>query len=407
MDVAMKKELRDVAVLGVGHTKFGRHLDKSLMDLFGEAAMQAIGESNIDRKSIEAIFLGQHVGEITDGISNLAPFASAEIGLSGIPSTRYEGACASSSVAFREAYLLVAAGIYDVVLVGGTERLLAAGTPIGTKALATSVDGVYEGNAGLTFPGVFAIASLLYSKKYEIPLDELRIKMAHVSMKNHKYGSKNPLAQWYGRYGDLKPEDVINSRMIAYPLTLFDCCPMTDGATACVLASSNIAEKAVEKPVYVLGAGQGSAGGIYRQRDITVPQARVRSSKDAFRQAGVNPGDVDVVELHDCFTIAEIIATEAMGFFEFGEGADAVQKGKTSIGGEVPINPSGGLIGKGHPVGATGTSQIYVLVEQLRNEVEPRELQVHAAETGMTDTLGGDFGTVCNIILGTKRRGEA
>jgi len=402
----MRKEFRNVAVLGVGHTKFGGHSDKSLMDLFGEAAMQAIKESNVDRKSIEAIFLGQHVGEITDGASNLAPFASAEIGLSGIPSTRFEGACASSSLAFREAYLLVAAGVYDTVLVGGTERLLSAGTPIGTKALATSVDGVYEGNVGLTFPGVFAMAALLYSKKYEIPLDELRIKMAHVSMKNHKYGSKNPLAQWYGRYGDLKPEDVTNSKMVAYPLTLFDCCPMTDGATACVLASADIAEKAVNKPVYILGAGQGSAGAIYRQKDITVPQARLKSSKEAFEQAGMGPEDVDVVELHDCFTIAEIIASEAMGFFEFGEGADAVQEGKTSIGGKIPINPSGGLIGKGHPVGATGTSQIYVLVEQLRNEMEPRELQVHGAEVGMTDTLGGDFGTICNMILSTKRKGE-
>lgn len=402
----MEKRFRDVAVLGVGHTKFGRHSDKSLMDLFGEAAMQAIRESNVARKRIQAIFLGQHVGEITDGASNLAPFASAEIGLSGIPSTRFEGACASSSLAFREAYFLVAAGVYDMVLIGGTERLLSAGTSIGTKALATSVDSVYEGNVGLTFPGVFAMAALLYSKKYEIPLDELRIKMAHVSMKNHKYGSKNPLAQWYGRYGDLKPEDVINSRMIAYPLTLLDCCPMTDGATACVLASADIAEKAVNKPVYVLGAGQGSAGAIYRQKDITVPQSRVKSSKEAFKQAGIGPEDVDVVELHDCFTMAEIIATEAMGFFEFGEGADAVQEGKTSIGGKIPVNPSGGLIGKGHPVGATGTSQIYVMVKQLRDEMEPRELQVHGAEVGMTDTLGGDFGTLCNLILSTKRRGE-
>ncbi|RJX15905.1 3-ketoacyl-CoA thiolase [Candidatus Bathyarchaeota archaeon] len=402
----MKKELRDVAVLGVGHTKFGRHPDKSLMDLFGMAAIQAIKESNIDRKSIQAIFFGQHVGEITDGVSNISPFAAAEIGLPGIPSTRYEGACASSSVAFREAYFLVATGIYDVVLVGGAERLHSAGTPIGTKGLATSVDHIYEGNAGLTFPGVFGMAAILYSKKYEIPLDELRIKMAHVSIKNHKYGAINPLAQWYGKYGDLKPEDVINSRMIAYPLTLLDCCPMTDGATACVLASADIAERVIDKPIYVLGTGQGSAGGIYRQRDITVPKARVKSSKEAFEQAGIGPEDVDVVEIHDCFTIAEIIASEAMGFFEFGEGAEAVEKGKTSIGGKIPINPSGGLIGKGHPVGATGISQIYSIVNQLRNKVEPRELQVHGAEVGMTDTLGGDFGTICNIILSVKRRGE-
>ncbi|RLI04741.1 3-ketoacyl-CoA thiolase [Candidatus Bathyarchaeota archaeon] len=402
----MERKLRDVAILGVGMTKFGRHPDRSLTDLFGEAAMKAIKESNIDKKKIQAIFLGQHVGEITDGASNLAPFVSTEIGLPGIPANRYEAACASSSVAFREAYFLVATGIYDIVLVGGTERLLSAGTPIGTKGLATSVDGVYEGNAGLTFPGVFGMAAMLYSKKYEIPLDELRIKMAYVSVKNHKYGAKNPLAQWYGKYGDLKPEDVVNSRMIAYPLTLLDCCPMTDGATACVLASADIAERVVDKPIYVLGVGQGSAGGLYRQKDITMPQSRIKSSRMAFEWAGIGPEDVDVVELHDCFTIAEIIASEAMGFFEWGTGADAVEKGETWIGGKLPINPSGGLIGKGHPVGATGTAQIYALVKQLRNEVEPRELQVHGAEVGMTDTLGGDFGTICNVILSTKRRGE-
>jgi len=402
----MEKKLRDVAVLGVGHTKFGGHPDKSLMDLFGMAAIEAIKKSNIDRKSVQAIFVGQHVGEITDGASNITSFASSEIGLSGIPSTRYEGACASSSVAFREAYLLVASGIYDLVLVGGVERLYSAGTQIGTKALATSVDHIYEGNVGLTFPGVFGMAAILYSKKYEIPIEELRMKMAHVSVKNHKYGAIYPLAQWYGRFGDLKPEDVLKSRMIAYPLTLLDCCPMTDGATACVLAAADIAERAVDKPIYVLGAGQGSAGGMYRQKDVTVPKARVKSSKEAYEQAGIGPEDIDVVELHDCFTIAEVIASEAMGFFEFGEGAEAVAEGKTSIGGKIPINPSGGLIGKGHPVGATGTSQIYSIVKQLRNEFEPRDLQVHGVKVGMTDTLGGDFGTICNIILSVKRRGE-
>ncbi|MHC1581970.1 MAG: thiolase C-terminal domain-containing protein, partial [Candidatus Syntropharchaeia archaeon] len=345
------------------------------------------------------------VGEMTDGTSNIAGFAAAEIGLAGIPSTRYEGACASSSVAFRDAYLLIAAGVYDVVLVGGAERLLSAGTAIGTRALATSVDGVYEFNAGLTFPGAFGMAARLYSAKYEIPLEELREKMAYVSIKNHKNAALNPLAQFYGKMGNLKVEDVINSRMIASPLTLLDCCPMTDGATACILAEGKIAENIVDKPIYVLGAGQSSAGGLYRQKDITVPQSRVKSSKSAFQQAGLTPDDIDVVEIHDCFTIAEIIASEAMGFFEFGEGADAVAEGKTAIGGKLPINPSGGLIGKGHPVGATGTSQIYCLTKQLRNEMEPRELQVKA-EVGITDTLGGDFSTLCNIILSTKRREE-
>jgi acetyl-CoA C-acetyltransferase/acetyl-CoA acyltransferase len=403
------REMRDVAIIGVGHTKFGTHPDKSLVDLFGEAAMQAIHDAMIERKRIEAIYLGQHGGGITDGTTNLGGFMAEELGLRGVPALRFEGACASSTVAFREAYREVAAGWHDIMLVGGTERLLSAGTAVGTKSLATAVDGVYESNAGLTFPGVFALAARLYSAEYGIPLDDLREKMACVSIKNHKNGALNPLAQWYGKYGDLTVDKVLGSRMIASPLTLMDCCPMTDGATACVLAEGKTAEKLVDKPIYVLGAGEAGAGGIYRQREEMIrPMTRIKSSKDAFEEAGLTPDDVDVVELHDCFTIAEIIASEAMGFFEFGEGAEAVAEGKTKIGGKLPINPSGGLIGKGHPVGATGTSQIYLVTKQLRGDMDPMpdELHVYGAEVGMVDTLGGDFSTLSDIILSVKRRGE-
>jgi acetyl-CoA C-acetyltransferase/acetyl-CoA acyltransferase len=405
----MAKEKRDVAVVGVGHTKFGRHLNKSLVDLFGEAAMEAIHDAGVDRKKIEAVYMGQHAGAITDGTTNIGGFMAEEIGLRGIPSLRFEGACASSAIALREAYREIAAGYHDIMLVGGTERLLSAGTPVGTKGLASAVDGIYESNAGLTFPGVFGIAARLYAIEYGIPLDDLREKMAHVSIKNHGYGAKNPLAQFYQKMGNLTVDDVLNSRMICSPLTLMDCCPMTDGATACVIAEGKIAEKMVDKPIYILGAGEAGAGGIYRQRvEMIRPITRIKSSQAAFKEAGLTPDDVDLVEIHDCFTIAEIIASEALGFFEFGEGADAVAEGKTKIGGKIPINPSGGLMGKGHPVGATGTSQIYLVTKQLRGDMEPlpEELHVHGAEVGITDTLGGDFSTLCNVILSTKRRGE-
>ncbi len=403
------REMRDVAVIGVGHTKFGLHTDKSLVDLFGEAALQAIHDAGVDRKKIEAIYIGQHGGGITDGTTNLGGFMAEELGLRGIPSLRFEGACASSTVAFREAYREIAGGWHDIMLVGGVERLLSAGTSVGTKSLASAVDGIYESNAGLTFPGVFALAARLYAAEYDIPLDELREKMAHVSVKNHKNGALNPLAQWYGKYGDLTIDKVVNSKMVASPLTLMDCCPMTDGATACVLAEGGIAEKLVDKPIYVLGAAEAGAGGIYRQKaEMIRPMTRIKSSKDAFEEAKLTPDDIDIVELHDCFTIAEIIASEAIGFFEFGEGADAVAEGKTKINGKLPINPSGGLIGKGHPVGATGTSQIYLVTKQLRGDMDPMpdELHVHGAEAGMTDTLGGDFSTLSNIILSVRRRGE-
>ncbi len=395
--------LRDVAVLGVGMTKFGKHPDKSLVDLFAEAFFEAFDESNIELKDIEALYYGNFVGEMTDGSANLAGFMADEVGLKGVPAIRFEGACASSSVAFREAVRAVAAGYYECVAVGGSERLYNAGTAIGTRALATAVDGVYEMAAGLTFPGVFALAARLYSKTYDIPLERLREMMALVSIKNHRYGAVNPKAQFYGKFGDLKVEDVLNSRMISSPLTLFDCCPMTDGGSAVIVASADLAEDVIDNPIYVRGTGQASAGSLFRQKgDIVRAVPRKKASEMAFREAGMSPKDIDLVEIHDCFTIAEIIATEAMGFFEYGKGCYAVEEGVTEIDGEIAVNPDGGLIGKGHPVGATGTSQIYTAVKQLRGEFKVN--QVKNAENAMTDTLGGDFGTLVNVILSVHRR---
>lgn len=382
-------------------TKFGKHSDKSLVDLFSEAFFEAFNESNIDLKEIQALYYGNFVGEMTDGSANLAGFIADEIGLKNVPAIRYEGACASSSVAFREAVKAVSAGYYDCVVVGGSEKLLSAGTGIGTRALATAVDGVYEMTVGLTFPGVFALTARLYAKEYGIPLEKLREMMAYVSVKNHRYGALNPKAQFYGKYGDLKIEDVLNSRMVCSPITLLDSCPMTDGGSAVVIAEEKLAKEAVDTPVYVLGTGQASGGALFRQeRDIVKAIPRRKSAEMAFKEAKIQPKDVDLVELHDCFTIAEIIALEAMGFFKYGEAGYATKEGLTSIEGDLPVNPDGGLIGKGHPVGATGVSQIYSAVKQLRGEFKWN--QVKDAKIAMLDTLGGDFGTLVNVILGVE-----
>ena len=388
-----------VAVIGVGMTKFGKHPDKSLVDLFAYAFFEALEDANIELKNVETIYFGNFVGEMTDGSANLSGFVADEVGLKNIPAIRYEGACASSSVAFREAVRAVKAGYYNCVAVGGAEKLLSAGTAIGTRALAMAVDGVYEMTAGLTFPGVFALVARYYAKKYEIPLQKLREMMAQVSVKNHKYGAVNPKAQFYGKYGDLKVEDVLNSRMICSPLTLLDCCPMTDGGSAVIVANEKFAKEVCDNSVYVLGTGQASGGSLFRQgEDIIKAIPRKIAAEMAFREAKITPKDVDFVEVHDCFTIAEIIALEAMGFFEYGTACYATAEGVTSIDGDLPVNPDGGLIGKGHPVGATGTSQIYTAVKQLRNEFKWN--QVEDARIAMTDTLGGDFGTLVNIILG-------
>lgn len=387
--------MRRVAVAGVGMTKFGP-TEKSQVELFAEAAMEAINGSNIEAKDIQAVFVGNALGGFAEGQANIAPLLTSELGLPpSTPSTRFEGACASGSVAIRDAFMWVASGFYDIVLVGGVERCTVMGTPMATRAFAMASDSKYEEFCGITFPGVFAMVAHQYAYKYGIPLKKLKERMAMVAVKNHKNGAKNPLAHFRK---EITIETVLNGFVVADPLQLFDCCPFSDGAAAVVVVSEDVAKKLTDKPVYILGVGQGSAGPLYRQKDVTVPVARVAAAKQAYEMAGLQPKDVDVVELHDCFTIAEIVASEALGFFEYGKGSEAVEMGETQIGGRIPINPSGGLKAKGHPIGATGVAQAYEIVKQLRGECGDR--QVQGAKVGLTDTLGGDLATMVNIIYG-------
>lgn len=392
--------MRDVAVLSTGMTKFGRS-EKSEVELFAEASIQAMEEANVSAGDIEALCVGNCFGGFSESLLNIAPFLAEELGLGNVPAVRVEGACTSATVAFREGLLWVGSGLNDIVLVGGTERALSMGTPYATRTFAMGSD-KFEGNSGLTFPGVFATAAHLYSKNYNIPMKKLREQMAHVSIKNHKHGSKNPLAQFYGKYGDLSVDDVLDSSMISHPLTLLDCCPFSDGGTATVLCSSDIAREFTDEPVEVLGFGLASAGGLGRQKDYTKPKARVKSAKKAFKRAGLGPSDIDVLEAHDCFTIAEIILMEACGFYDWGEAAEAIEESQTDIGGEIPTNVSGGLLGKGHPVGATGVAQVHSIVEQLKGEAQNGNQVDPVPEIGMTDNLGGDFSTLGHLILGRR-----
>jgi len=388
--------MRRVAVAGVGMTRFGQS-DKSQVEMFAEAGLEAINGSNIRAGEVQALFLGNVLGDFEEGQANIAPLCAYELGMPvDAPAIRVEGACASASVAIREAFTWVASGFYDIVVAGGTERTTVMGTPLATRTFAMGSDSKYEGFAGITFPGAFAMVARLYSKKYGLPLEKLKERMAMVAVKNHKNGARNPLAHFQK---EITVDTVLNSAMVADPLQLFDCCPFSDGAAAVVLASEEAAKKMTGKPVYILGVGQGSNGPLYRQRDITRIRAREAAAAQAYRMAGLTPADIDLCELHDCFTIAEIVACEGLGFFEFGRGSEAVERGETAIGGRIPINPSGGLKAKGHPIGATGAAQAYEIVKQLRGECGDR--QVEGARVGMTDTLGGDLATVVNIIYGT------
>lgn len=384
--------MRKVAVAGVGMTKFGIH-EKCLIELFAEAAMEAINQSNLKPGDIQAAFIGNALGDFEEGQMNIAPLCAADIGLPpSVPATRVEGACASASVAVRDAFIWVASGFYDIVLVGGTEKATAMGTPLASRTFAMGTDSRYEEFTGITFPGVFAMAARLYAVKYGLPLDELKRRMAMVAVKNHKHGALNPLAQFQK---EITVETVLKSAMVTDPLQLFDCCPFSDGAAAMVLTTEEIAKKCVTRPVYIAGVGQGSNGSVIQQKDITRIKAREAASKQAYAMAGITPQDIDIVELHDCFTIAEIIALEGLGFYEFGKGSESVIRGETTLGGRLPVNPSGGLKSKGHPIGATGIAQGYEIVKQLRGECGKR--QVDGAKTGLSDTLGGDLAT--NVVI--------
>ncbi len=386
--------MREVAILGVGMTKFGIS-EKSNLEMFVEASLEAITKSNLEPKDMQALFFGNCLGGFEESQLHMAPFAHAELGLPvSAPATRFESACSTATVAIRHAALLVGAGVYDVVLAGGTERATKMGTPLATRTFAMASQAYYESMAGLTFPGVFAMAAHMYASKYGFPLKELKKHMAEVSVKNHYHGSLNPKAHFQK---EIDVMTVLDGMMVADPLQLFDCCPFSDGASAVVVADGAKAKDLVKKPIIVAGMGQASAGPLYLQKDLSRVVAREEASKQAYKQAGLGPRDVDVVELHDCFTIAEILALESLGFYDFGKAYDAATKGETALKGKVVVNPSGGLKAKGHPIGATGAAQVTEIVEQLREECGRR--QVEGAKVGYVDTLGGDFGTVCNIIL--------
>ena len=387
--------MRQAAILGVAMTKFGIS-EKTNLEMFAEAGLEAIARSNLEPKDMEALFFGNCLGDFEEGQLHMAPFAHAELGLPvSAPATRFESACATATVAVRHAALLVGAGVYDVVIAGGTERATKMGTPLATRTFAMACQAQYESAAGITFPGVFAMATHMYSHKYNIPLKTLKRHMAHVAVKNHFHGSMNPKAHFQK---EITAETVLGGMMVADPLQLFDCCPFSDGASALVIAEAGKAKDLIKNPIFFAGMGQGSNGPLYIQKDLTRIRAREASAAQAYKQAGVGPEDIDVIELHDCFTIAEILALEGLGVYDFGKAYDAATKGETSLKGQkVVVNPSGGLKAKGHPIGATGAAQITEIVEQLRGESGPR--QVDGARIGLVDTLGGDFGTVCNLIL--------
>ncbi|MBI4608901.1 MAG: thiolase domain-containing protein [Candidatus Rokubacteria bacterium] len=384
--------MRRVGVIGVGVTPFGKH-ERSSAELFAEAAAEALDDAGLAPTAIQAIYFGNVVGGPAERQLHMGPQAASILGLPWVPTTRFETACATSHAAFRHAVMEVASGTSDVVLVGGAERVLDIPTETATELFAYASDAAFEQPAGLTVPGVFALIARAHMAKYGTTEEQ----MAHVAVKNHRHGALNPKAQFRK---EITLEQVLASPRIADPLKLYDCCPFTDGGAAVLLASEEAARRS-RRPVWVLASAAASdAMCLHDKKDLTRALATERAAQTAYRQAGLGPKDVDVVELHDCFTIAEIVATEGLGLFEPGTGGTAAEKGWTSLGGKLPVNPSGGLKAKGHPIGATGAAQIAEIVTQLRGEAGPR--QVEGARIGLAHTLGGNTATVLVSLFGLE-----
>ncbi|MFC2156763.1 thiolase domain-containing protein [Acidobacteriota bacterium] len=381
--------MREVAVIGVGITKFGEIWDKSLRTLFSEAALSAIDDSGLDK--VDSMYVGCMSSGIFVGQEHIAPMMAEYSGLRHIPSTRVESACASGGVAFRMGCMEVSSGLNDVVLVGGVEKMTDSTGPEATYALGTAADQEYECYHGITFPGLYALIARAHMEKYGTTREQL----AMVAVKNHKNGAKNPVAQYPF---EITVEGVLNSVKIAEPLRILDCSPITDGAAAVVICPVEMAKELKKPYVKVIGTGHATDTiQLCDRDDVTWLESTYRAAKQAYEMAGKKAQDIDFFEVHDCFTIAEICVMEALGLVEKGQGGPAVEAGKTALDGEFPINPSGGLKSKGHPVGATGVAQVVEVVRQLRGESGDR--QVKNAHVAMTQNMGGSgASTVCHIF---------
>ncbi|MDO5844750.1 MAG: thiolase domain-containing protein [Methanocorpusculum sp.] len=384
--------MREVAVIGAGITKFGERWDTSFRDLCTEAGIAAIGDSNVTGEEIDELFVGSMSAGRFIGQEHVGALVSDYVGLGGelhVPATRVEAACASGGLAFRQAVASVASGMSDIVIAAGVEKMTDVGDA--TDVLAGAADREWESFAGATFPGLYAMIACDYMHKYGLTREQL----AKVSVKNHHNGSMNRYAQFQN---EITVSTVMNSSLVASPLRLFDCSPVSDGAAAVVVCPLEIAKKYTDTPIKVIASAQaGDTIALHDRPDFSTLGATVAAGNKAFAQAHLERKDIDFVEVHDCFTIAELCAIEDLGFVKKGEAGKFTEEGDTYIGGKLPVNTSGGLKACGHPVGATGIKQIWEVVQQLRGEAGKR--QVEGAEIGMTQNVGGTGATVVSHIL--------
>ena len=387
--------MQQVAIIGVGQTKYGDHPDLSAGDLFAKAFNDAVADADkgFDPKLIREAYIGT-LGVGGGQLGNFAAVVGEAAKITGVPITRVENACASSGFAFRCAFLAIASGICDVALAGGVEKMRDLSPDRLRYWLGVSGDTEWERLAGMTFAGVYALMAQRHIHQYGTKEEQLHM----VAVKNHKNGADNPKAQLQRA---ITLEQASKSASVCHPLRLFDCCPTTDGASAAILCNMDLARNFTNMPVRVLGAGAGTDRlALFRREDFTTLKATTSAAKQAYEMAGLKPKDISLAEVHDCFTIAEIMAYEDLGFCTKGEGGKLVEEGATQIGGRIPVNASGGLKAKGHPIGATGVGQIYEITNQLRGKVQKNSRQVPHAKIGLAQNVGGSGATATVHILG-------
>ncbi len=420
--MANKSFGRGVAVVGAGMSKFGAFPGMSTRDLFVQAfqEMRASVDKGLDPNDIETLYIGNAASELFEGQGHTAPLMADWVGLTPRPSTRVEDACASGGVAFRQGIMAVASGMYDIVLVGGIEKMTDLPTAEVTDKLATASDLQYEIPAGFTFPGFYAAMATAYMHQYGA-VPEAFMK---VGIKNHENGALNdkaqfgstirkvmdgkvakaqsrgyPVPEWADELDFLHDERA--NPVISWPMRLFDCSPISDGAAALLIVAEELAENFTEDPLYVIGSGQASDAALHDRASLTTLRSAKEASRQAYEMAGVQPDDIKLAEVHDCFTIAEVIATEDLDFFAPGEGHAAAEEGLTARHGPKPINTSGGLKSKGHPVGASGAGQVVEIWKQLRGAAGDRQVPGEP-ELGLTHNVGGT-GQTCAVHIFERR----
>ena len=377
-----------VAVVGIGHGKFGKRDDATVQELSFEPFRGALMDAGLSIEDIDASVIGS-VPEYHKQRS-LPGVVAEYIGMNPKPTFLTEAACASSSAALHTAWVNIKAGLHEVMAVIGVQKMLELSTPELLALMGRVGDVQWESGFGTTFPGYYA----LYARRHMHEFGTKKDHLSMVSVKNHFYGAKNPNAMFQK---EVPLEKAMGARMVAAPLNLFDCCANADGAAVLILAAEDCARKITDTPVWIEGIGTASApmSVLRRENLISIPSA-VRASHDAYQQAGIGPEDVDVADVHDCFTIAEILAYEDLGFCERGKGGQMIEDKQTYIGGKIPVNVDGGLKAKGHPVGATGTSMAVEMVKQLRGDAGER--QVDGAEIGLAHNVGG-IGQYCFVSI--------